>query len=320
MKITKQQLINIIKEELEQVTSEGRYRQATTYPELYDALKAAIGEYNDEIVKIVLRGVLDDRDHYGRSELNEDGHTDVPSAVRKLKTSMEDAMEILSALEQMPDTELPSWWMSKVTLAADYLNKSRDYLLVSEDKEYVKSFYTAKEDRADDLIDKGVDPDIAYGVADDQMAKAGKKIKRKKTNEDVNKLKLKGAGEHVTGLAVLRKKYPQEASELEEKGLVDRYFAAAKIFDKKHNKTLEPGFYLKKGPDKVDAFVGLSNAPEPKQAPKPSGGKAEVTNKVDRMYKYLRKLDAKFQKDPDIRKKYEAALAAVNAFNNAIRK
>ena len=147
MKITKQQLINIIKEELEQVTSEGRYRQATTYPELYDALKAAIGEYNDEIVKIVLRGVLDDRDHYGRSELNEDGHTDVPSAVRKLKTSMEDAMEILNALEGMPEAPLPSWWMSKITLAADYLNKSRDYLLVSEKLDpsdgagaYVKDF------------------------------------------------------------------------------------------------------------------------------------------------------------------------------------
>ena len=147
MKITKQQLINIIKEELEELTSEGRYRQATTYPELYDALKAAIGDYNDEIVKIVLRGVLDDRDHYGRSELNEDGHTDVPSAVRKLKTSMEDAMQILSALEHMPDTELPSWWMSKITLAADYLNKSRDYLLVSEKLDpsdgagaYVKDF------------------------------------------------------------------------------------------------------------------------------------------------------------------------------------
>ena len=147
MKITKQQLINIIKEELEELTSEGRYRQATTYPELYDALKAAIGDYNDEIVKIVLRGVLDDRDHYGRSELNEDGHTDVPSAVRKLKTSMEDAMEILSALEHMPDTELPSWWMSKITVAADYLNKSRDYLLVSEKLDprdgagaYVKDF------------------------------------------------------------------------------------------------------------------------------------------------------------------------------------
>ena len=25
--------------------------------------------------------------------------------------------------------DLPSWWMGKVTLASDYLNKSRDYLL-----------------------------------------------------------------------------------------------------------------------------------------------------------------------------------------------
>ena len=76
--------------------------------------------------------------------LTEDGHTDVPSAVRKLKTSMEDAMEILNALEQMPDTELPSWWMSKITLAADYLNKSRDYLLVSEE---INEVYSDKQRR-----------------------------------------------------------------------------------------------------------------------------------------------------------------------------
>ena len=147
MKITKQQLINIIKEELEQVTSEGRYRQATTEPELYDALKDAIGNRSEYMVMGVLRGVLDDRKDRRQAELNEDGHTDVPSAVRKLKTSMEDAMQILSALEQMPETELPSWWMSKITLAADYLNKSRDYLLVSEKLDpsdgagaYVKDF------------------------------------------------------------------------------------------------------------------------------------------------------------------------------------
>ena len=147
MKITKQQLINIIKEELEELTSEGRYRQATTEPELYDALKDAIGNRSEYMVFGVLRGVLDDRKDRRQAELNEDGHTDVPSAVRKLKTSMEDAMEILSALEHMPDTELPSWWMSKVTLAADYLNKSRDYLLVSEKLDpsdgagaYVKDF------------------------------------------------------------------------------------------------------------------------------------------------------------------------------------
>ena len=64
------------------------------------------------------------------TSINEDGHTDVPSAMRKLKTATEDAMQILHALEGHHDQELPSWWMSKLTLAADYLNKARDYLLV----------------------------------------------------------------------------------------------------------------------------------------------------------------------------------------------
>ena len=64
------------------------------------------------------------------STINEDGHTDVPSAMRKLKTATEDAMQILHALEGHHDQELPSWWMSKLTLTADYLNKARDYLLV----------------------------------------------------------------------------------------------------------------------------------------------------------------------------------------------
>ena len=50
--------------------------------------------------------------------------------MRKLKTATEDAMQILHALEGHHDQELPSWWMSKLTLAADYLNKARDYLLV----------------------------------------------------------------------------------------------------------------------------------------------------------------------------------------------
>ena len=148
MKITPKELRQIIKEEYEQVISEGRYRQATSDPELYDALKDAIGNHTEYRVFGVLRGVFDDRAAARKTgKLNEDGHTDVPSAIRKLKTSMEDAMEILNALEQMPDTELPSWWMSKITLAADYLNKSRDYLLVSEKLDpsdgagaYVKDF------------------------------------------------------------------------------------------------------------------------------------------------------------------------------------
>ena len=50
---------------------------------------------------------------------------------------------------------------------------------LQERKKYKKSFYKAKDDRADHLIDKGVDKDMAYGIADKQMAKAGKKKKKK---------------------------------------------------------------------------------------------------------------------------------------------
>ena len=63
-------------------------------------------------------------------DLNEDGHTDVPSAIRKLKTSIEDANEITQKLQSMSEEEsLPSWWSDKITLSANYLNKARDYIL-----------------------------------------------------------------------------------------------------------------------------------------------------------------------------------------------
>ena len=62
--------------------------------------------------------------------LREDGHTDVPSAIRKLKTSIEDANEIMEKLNSMSEEEsLPSWWSDKITLSANYLNKARDYIL-----------------------------------------------------------------------------------------------------------------------------------------------------------------------------------------------
>ena len=71
-------------------------------------------------------------DLYGGEEeqLNEDGHTDVASACRRLKTSIEDAQEMLNVLTQMDqEGDLPSWWMNKASIASDYLNKMRDYLL-----------------------------------------------------------------------------------------------------------------------------------------------------------------------------------------------
>ena len=72
-------------------------------------------------------------------QVKEDGHTDVASAVRQCKTAIEDASQMLSKLKGMnPEDSLPSWWMNKIAIAANSMNKLRDYLLVpstNEEKE-----------------------------------------------------------------------------------------------------------------------------------------------------------------------------------------
>ena len=69
-------------------------------------------------------------------QIKEDGHTDVPSAIRKLKTSIEDANEIMNKLNSMSEEQaLPSWWTDKITLSANYLNKARDYILNPKETE-----------------------------------------------------------------------------------------------------------------------------------------------------------------------------------------
>ena len=142
MKITPKELKQIIKEELEAVKEKvvkrgDKYAYVSKKGKTLGTHDTKAGAEKQATAIRISRNV-------GESSLNEDGHTDVPSAIRKLKTSMEDAMQILSALEHMPDAELPSWWMSKITLAADYLNKSRDYLLVSEE---INEVYSDKQRR-----------------------------------------------------------------------------------------------------------------------------------------------------------------------------
>ena len=69
-------------------------------------------------------------------QIKEDGHTDVPSAIRKLKTSIEYANDIMNKLNSMSEEQsLPSWWTDKITLSANYLNKARDYILNSKETE-----------------------------------------------------------------------------------------------------------------------------------------------------------------------------------------
>ena len=69
--------------------------------------------------------------------LNEDGHTDVASAIRQCKTMIEDAMQISSKLQTMnPEESLPSWWTNKLAIASNNMNKLRDYFLVPTTEAY----------------------------------------------------------------------------------------------------------------------------------------------------------------------------------------
>ena len=144
MKITKAKLKQIIMEELSSL-SEKRVEEdpKAALEDIYfeseflrmikeDFLTGYLAPRQNEIVVGLKGAIYDYLEGLGDAILQEDGHSDVPSARRKLKTTVEDAAEILQGLEQMQDEgELPSWWMGKVTLAADYLNKARDYILVS---------------------------------------------------------------------------------------------------------------------------------------------------------------------------------------------
>ena len=126
MKITKTQLKQIIKEELSEVYSEKQRRWACAQTgDNFKGERSLTKKEAEEMCKGPMKK---------ESLRKEDGHSDVPSARRKLKTTIEDAAQILQGLEQMEhEGELPSWWMGKITLAADYLNKARDYILVSGD-------------------------------------------------------------------------------------------------------------------------------------------------------------------------------------------
>ena len=97
---------------------------------------------NQYKIKIIKKVILEEL----AANLTEDGHEDTSSAIRKLKTSIEDAGEILQGL-QAHHGDLPSWWMGKVTIAADYLNKARDYFLVSGD--------VMQEEELDERCQKG---------------------------------------------------------------------------------------------------------------------------------------------------------------------
>ena len=74
------------------------------------------------------------------SHLKEDGHTDVPSSIRMCMNIIEDAEDILAALQDTDMEEsIDTWWTNKLAVAADSLNKLRDYYTVDvEDNQEIE--------------------------------------------------------------------------------------------------------------------------------------------------------------------------------------
>jgi hypothetical protein len=169
MKITKERLTQIIKEEVEaykasQISEldvdkldkeEAYIKEITdllrsTYDEFFKAAAPAVGTpqtkadtgepVTDQTAHEDAKGLLLDLlgnaidEFQEKDSMHEDGHDDVPSAVRAMKTMAEDALEMLDALEQMDGT-LPTWWTNKMAVSASMLNKMRDYLLVPSEEE-----------------------------------------------------------------------------------------------------------------------------------------------------------------------------------------
>jgi len=124
-----------------------------------------------------------------------------------------------------------------------------------------------------------------------------------------NAFKIRSDPEYL--LNIMSTRYPIVIDKIKKRGLGDRYVAAAKAADKQHGALLDPNQYLRQ-PDELDAYLGLSQK-APAAAPSSAGGKQAVVSNVQKMYDDLRTYDTKFQKDPEIRKKYEAALGAINS-------
>ena len=121
--------------------------------------------------------------------IKEDGHVDVASSIRKCKTSMEDASQIMNKLKTMdPEGSLPTWWTNKLAVACMSLNKLRDYIVTSSESIQEKNLDPvnpkAVKKKFDDRKDKDIDNDGDVDSSDKYLHKRRKAISKAVKGEE----------------------------------------------------------------------------------------------------------------------------------------
>jgi len=107
----------VVQKNIDEILSkETKLDDIDTKPGMMRILAKRVNEVEKEIAKET------------RKKTNEDGHTDIPSAIRNCETIIEDAMQMKQKLQTM-EGELPSWMTQMIAVAASDLNDARDYLL-----------------------------------------------------------------------------------------------------------------------------------------------------------------------------------------------
>ncbi|MEC8977644.1 MAG: hypothetical protein VYC40_01875 [Pseudomonadota bacterium] len=123
MNITKQRLEQLIKEEY-----------TAFLDNLSDEQRADVLFENREFKPHADAPMSIDRIMLDDPILQEDGHEDVPSAVRAMKAIIEDAEDLIDKLNDT-NGNLPTWWTNKMAVAVHSLNKMRDYLVIDSEEE-----------------------------------------------------------------------------------------------------------------------------------------------------------------------------------------
>ena len=148
-----------------------------------------------------------------------------------------------------------------------------------------------------------------------KMLNEWKEYLNEQENDPMGGFKSMFDAEELSAEKTFPKMYPEKYKRLIDHGgeeFFHRFLKAARAADKKEGKVLDADQYIRE-PDELDKYLGLSTSTSGA-----SPAKQQVLDTVEKMYQDLRSFDAKFQKDPSIRKKYEAALGAINAFKNSI--